>query len=147
MTTQVIQDVRYKWSCLRAVLLAFLFLVVLLFTLAGAFFALAAALLLFTLGQGLKALQEIIFPRLEVCLDAAVSAFHHVAVAFPAAHDACCTQHPQPLVHIFANLEVNFIWWNFKAEAVALLVISSEYVFHIQGRFFIQIKKLNKVVH
>lgn len=111
-------------SCLRAVLLAFFFFsVVLLFTLAGAFFTLTAALFLLTLGQGLKTLQEIIFPRLEVCLDAAISAFHHVTVTFPAAHDARRAQHPKPLVHIFANL--NFKRWNFKAKVVALLLILS----------------------
>lgn len=88
-------------------LLVLRFLMVLLFILARAFFALAAARLLLTFRQGLKAPQEINLPRLEVSLDAAVSAFHHVAVAFTAAHNAGCAQHPQPLVHIFANLEMD----------------------------------------
>lgn len=109
MTTQVINHARYRWSCLRAVLLALRFLVVLLFALARAFFALAAAGLLLALGQGLKAPQEIIFPRLEVGLDTAVSALHHVTVTFSAAHDARRAQHPQPLVHVFANLEMDLV--------------------------------------
>lgn len=91
MTTQVIKVARYRWSYLRAVLVAFRFLVVLLFILAGAFFALAAARCLLTFSQGVKAPQEIILPRLEIGLDAAVSAFYHVAVAFATAHDADCT--------------------------------------------------------
>lgn len=124
MTTQVIKHARYKWSCLRAVLLALCFFMVLLFILARSFFALAAARLLLTLGQGLKALQEIIFPHLEVSLDAAVLAFHHVTVAFAAAHDACCTQHPQPLVHIFANLGMDLVYFELYSRNSAIIIIN-----------------------
>lgn len=101
------KDANYRWSCLRAVLLVLRFLLVLLFVLARALFALAAARLLLALGQCLEASQEIVLPRLKVSLDAAVSAFHHVAVAFAAAHHAGSAQHPQPLVHVLANLEMD----------------------------------------
>lgn len=67
--------------------------------------AVPAAALLFSLGKCLQSVEKLSLPGLEVSLDAAVVALHHIAVTFTPGHDPYAAQHPQPLVHIFTHLE------------------------------------------
>lgn len=73
--------------------------------LTGAFsLTVPTAALLLTLGQSLKTVQELDLPGQEVCLDAAITALHHIAVTLSPGHDSHAAQHPKPFVHVFTHL-------------------------------------------
>lgn len=115
MTTCVQRHQRGGLACLRVVLLServavLCLLLMFLLVLAAAVLAFARAGFLLPFGQGLQPAQELRFPGLKVGLHAAVSALHHIAVAFSSGHDPRGTQHPQPLIYVLTDLKAENIF-------------------------------------
>lgn len=72
--------------------------------LALALLAAAPAALALSFAERQQPGDELGLPSGEVGLNAAVFAFHHVAVALPSRHHATSTEHPEPLVHVLPHL-------------------------------------------
>jgi hypothetical protein len=77
----------------------------LLLGLALAFLALATARLFLSFTKSLHLGDELGLPSSEVSLNAAVLAFDHITITLPSSEHTVSTEHPEPLVNVFANLQ------------------------------------------